>query len=170
MIRGELPHRRGARARRPALHGKHLVLVERHQRSPLSRGAIIGFVQGFVQHIPVQREPDAPIVEFFQLAFNLLQTRAQFRQRSRFEGHRGHRHVGGLVGGHDHHICKTMVARDDPPREVNCLHARHLVMWNDVEPEAQVTLVGPARQLEVAPRLEVDDPLAQLFVLLVKCA
>jgi hypothetical protein len=126
-----------------------------------ARGVIVRRVEGRVQHLPVQRQADAPVVEFLQFAFHLFQTRAERRQRLRWEGHGGARHERGLVSRHHHDIGKTMVAGDDLPRNGTTWKTRGLVVRNDVEPEAQGTFLRPRRQLEVAPGLALRNPLVQ---------
>ena len=76
MVSSELPQRRHARARCPALHGKHLVLIVGPECGLLSGGAIIGLIQGYADQVPIVCQADASVVELFQLPFNLFQTPA----------------------------------------------------------------------------------------------
>jgi hypothetical protein len=145
VVGSELPQRRSARLRRPALHGKEAILFQYQPRRILPRGTVIGFVQGFSQPVGVEGQANASIVELFQVALDLFQTLAQLRERTRFERQRGNRHAPGLVAGNHHHVCKAMVTGNHPPRQVHRGHTLHLVEGDNVEPEVQIALLGPLR-------------------------
>src|SRR5581483_9322506 len=80
-VAGELPQRRGALLRSPALHGEHLVALRDETPGALALRAIVRLVEPFAEEVAVERQPDAPVVELLELALDLGEAGAKRGQR-----------------------------------------------------------------------------------------